>query len=1605
MPIIERLRTSLGGVRGPGESPSEAGENPLAGLDRAGGGSSFGFRSNVGGSLDVPNPFSKSLEEAHLFGRPQLFERFKQQQDSLAKIRQQSALRKLTQERGPTAILEFKVKQALYSKFQFLETPPEGSSAEVEREFYSREVDLVIKDVVVATGIKLPDVVLANLKNDILDGIMGFGPIQKLLNQENLSEIMVNGPDHIYIERGGKLQRTNICFRDPAQLYQVIEKIVIPVGRRCDEFFPYCDARLPDGSRVNIIIPPLSLVGPVITIRRFSTNPFQVSDLVKMNTLTQPMADFIRACVESRQNLIVSGGTGSGKTTTLNAISGFLPATERIVTIEDSAELQLLQPHVVSLETRQANVEGKGQITIRDLFRNALRMIPKRVVVGECRGAESLDMIGAMSAGNRGSLTTAHANTPKDMLARLETMIMMAGMNLSSRMIRELISSALNIVVQQERLGDGKRRITHIAEVIGIVNGEIQMEDIYKFVQTGVDDRGTVLGVYKATGYIPKCLDSFFEEDLKLPENLFEGVASVAQLKIDWKTRIETAAREEAAKIKAKIALQMAMEDVGPAQIPGIVMAADTLGGGPGSARNFGWEDALGDMRRSTEGGRTEGGEFGPLLSVAEHKTAGGLVRRLKVEAEAKGQEGPAVADRDAAALARQFKRQIIQVLPARLAFERGDRPFASREEEEKTVRGMIEETVNRISVEMRRPLPPRLRATIIEDALADVVGLGPIQRFIADPDVSEVMVNGPDRIYVEIKGKLKKTSTTFEDDTHVIHILRKIITPVGRRCDETNPMVDARTQEGFRLNAIIRPLSIIGPVITIRKFADTPFRMPKLIEMGSVSHEAAEFIRACINLKQNIFVSGGTGSGKTTTLNAISEFIPECRIVTIEDAAELRLLQEHVVSLETRPPNLEGKGQITIRDLVRNALHMRPDRIIVGECRGGEALDMISSMSTGNQGSLSTGHANTPEDLLRRLETMVMMSGVDLPLRAIREQIAAAVDLIIQQDRMSDGTRKITHVSEVLPATEDGVRVQHIFKFKQEGVDPATGKVMGSLRFTGVVPTFLLKFLDEGVTLPEGVFGPKVSIKDLLTELDQRRREVETEALRENLKKSRTYEETVLLDAEFFEKEGNPLAMLDDEEKTLKDEQVPVAEKVSIAEAPRVFNWREWMKANYTPQKVEQKKMIDQEEKNRRLVMDIVVRQDHSDILVGREGKSFHSEEAEREYLIKHLKDRINEVLVAKKLFLKQTTQDGMAIELAEDFLRLGPIQPLMDDDSISEIMINGPKKVFIERKGKVALTPVEFRDDEHLMRILNRILSLIGRRCDANSPLVDARTRQGYRLNAVIPPVSSVGAVVTIRKFSKKPFQMTDLIRIGAISSEMADLISGTIQLKLNVVVSGGTGSGKTTMLNAISAFIPALDMLQAMNTGTSGSLTTAHASSPKDMMSRLETMSLMAKSTLTAKAIREQIASAVDLVIQVSRFRDGTRKVTHVSEVKGMREDGIELQDIFVYEKCGLDETGRVKGTFKATGNLPSFLLRFHTDGIRLPENLFGEGTSLTKIYERLLREAKAREAREKNRQKLRSRWGSLRQYEEGTPNLVIGEEGEPPPDQDDAAPLPF
>ena len=454
-----------------------------------------------------------------------------------------------------------------------------------------------------------------------------------------------------------------------------------------------------------------------------------------------------------------------------------------------------------------------------------------------------------------------------------------------------------------------------------------------------------------------------------------------------------------------------------------------------------------------------------------------GQARRARVDAPRRARK-PTENDAPVSASAsehdevRDIKIRIHRRLIDEIDFKKADLELAKDPKKKSKLRGKTEVKIVSLLDEEAKGLTDREeRKRLVKEILDEALGLGPLEELLRDPDVTEIMVNGIDHVYAERKGKIVLTGSSFLTEDQLRAIIERIVTPLGRRIDEKSPMVDARLKDGSRVNAIIRPLAIDGPSLTIRKFSRTPFGVPDLIRFGSFTTQMAQFFEAAVLARQNILISGGTGSGKTTFLNVLSGYIPDDeRIVTIEDSAELQLPQEHVVRLEARPPNIEGEGAVTIRDLVRNALRMRPDRIVVGECRAGEALDMLQAMNTGHDGSLTTVHANTPRDALSRLETMSLMAGLDLPSRAIREQISSAVDLVFQQTRLSDGSRRVTHVAEVTGREGDVFTMGDIFLFKQTGISH-DGKVQGQFVPTGVIPKFIDGLQRRGIKVPREIF------------------------------------------------------------------------------------------------------------------------------------------------------------------------------------------------------------------------------------------------------------------------------------------------------------------------------------------------------------------------------------------------------------------------------------------------------------------------------------------------------------------------------------------------------
>jgi pilus assembly protein CpaF len=442
-------------------------------------------------------------------------------------------------------------------------------------------------------------------------------------------------------------------------------------------------------------------------------------------------------------------------------------------------------------------------------------------------------------------------------------------------------------------------------------------------------------------------------------------------------------------------------------------------------------------------------------------------IARTKPSSTDGNNAAPAKANLDGDPLA-HLKQRTQEALFARLGTRMYDSSMSERQLQE-----VVLQELAQIVDGARTPLTAAERKRLSAEVSHDVLGYGPIEPFLADGAVTEVMVNSTDSIYVERQGQLHKTGARFTSEDHLRRVIERIVGQVGRRIDESSPMVDARLPDGSRINAIIPPLAVSGPALTVRKFSKDPFQVSDLVEFGTLTPKVADFLSSCVEGKLNILVSGGTGTGKTTLLNVLSSFVPESdRIVTIEDSVELQLHQEHVVKLESRPPNIEGKGEVTIRDLVRNSLRMRPNRIIVGEVRGAEALDMLQAMNTGHEGSLSTLHANTPRDALARLETMVLMAGLDLPMRAVRDQVASALDLVIHLARLQDGSRRVVQVTEVVGMEGDLITLHDIFEFDYSAGRSEDGRFLGTTKPTGIRPRFVDKLEDIGITLPAELFG-----------------------------------------------------------------------------------------------------------------------------------------------------------------------------------------------------------------------------------------------------------------------------------------------------------------------------------------------------------------------------------------------------------------------------------------------------------------------------------------------------------------------------------------------------
>ncbi len=788
----------------------------------------------------------------------------------------------------------------------------------------------------------------------IVQDMIGYGMLEPLIRNDALEEIMVVGikkPVYVYHRKHG-MCKTNIVFEKDIEIERIVAKIARSLGRRIDFSCPLLDARLPDGSRVNATIRPISLEGPTLTIRKFRKEPFTIIDLIKYRTLNLEVASFLWLCVDGLgikpANILVAGGSSSGKTTTLNCLASFIPPTERVISIEDTAELQLPIEHWIRLETRPPNVEGRGEVSMDELVKNTLRMRPDRIIVGEVRGEEARTLLAAMNTGQSGCMGTVHANNARETVTRLTS----SPMNVPSVMI-----PSLDFIIMQNRFiykGKLVRRITEIAEVVGIEDGEVVLKNLF----TWDPKTDTLLPTGERSNFIDELLrlkgvnERELEKELerrekilkRMQENSITSLREVGRIIRRFYAKLNVFGEEK--KRKKTIAVEEHLNHK-IVQFEGEIHPV--------------YELPIPDLTKEDK----------KLLKFLEDKA----IREIMVS-------------------------------PIILRGKRGKHFLYGK------VFEMIKTTSPGLSLEKQKYF-----ANLI---VQNMVGYGAIDPLLRDDSLEEVMIISHKKpVYVNHRGYgICKTNITFEDEEEVLRIIERIAASVGRRIDKAVPLLDARLPDGSRVNATIRPISLEGPTLTIRKFRKEPFTIIDLIKYRTLNLEVASFLWLCVDglgiKPANILVAGGSSSGKTTTLNCLASFIPPTeRVISIEDTAELQLPIEHWIRLETRPPNVEGRGEVSMDELVKNTLRMRPDRIIVGEVRGEEARTLFIAMNTGHEGCMGTVHSNSARETIIRLTN---------PPMNVPKIMIPALDLIIMQNKIYKGDkviRRITEITEVCSSDE----------------------------------------------------------------------------------------------------------------------------------------------------------------------------------------------------------------------------------------------------------------------------------------------------------------------------------------------------------------------------------------------------------------------------------------------------------------------------------------------------------------------------------------------------------------------------------------------------------
>jgi flagellar protein FlaI len=842
----------------------------------------------------------------------------------------------------------------------------------------------------------------------IVQDMVGYGLLNPLLEDDQLEEVMIVGTEkavYVYHRKHG-MCKTNIVFEDDEESINIISKIARSVGRRFDVSSPLLDARLPDGSRVNATVPPASLDGPSLTIRKFKADPLTVVDIVKFGTMTAEVASFLWLVVEGFEvkpaNMLVSGGTGSGKTTTLNCLGSFIPQTDRVISIEDTHELQLPVEHWIMLETRPPNVEGKGEVDMDMLLKNTLRMRPDRIIVGEVRGSEAMTLLASMNTGQNGCLGTLHANTAKETVTRLTN----APMSVPLVMI-----PSLNLILMQNRFthaGKVIRRITEIAEVTGLEGDRAKINILYEW-----DPKTDVV---KSTG-IPSSLVWKLAElrgvDVMAVQNEMKRREEILKYMVDNDiTGIEN--------VGAFINEYYAKPESVIAKIGGEAAPAETADSKKKAKKGYGFLKKFAGIEEHGVAieDTIERGEGYKIVKEAGKKNYTYLVSL------------PTLSDEDKDLLADIEKRAISEI--------KVDPSTVSASEAERMFTGMILDVMKRFYKEVGS----RKRAVFSKLIVQNMIGYGLLESLLYNEALEEIMVVGTKKlVYVNHKDYgAMETNLFFDTDDEAKRIIEKIATSVGRRIDRSMPLLDARLIDGSRVNATIPPLSLQGPTITIRKFKKDPLTVVDLINFKTLDPYVGAYLWLIVDgfgIKPgNILAAGGSGCGKTTTLNCLCSFIPTTdRVITIEDTAELHLPIEHCIRLETRPPNVEGEGEVSMDGLVKNTLRMRPDRIIVGEVRGSEARTLFTAMNTGHDGCMGTVHANSAKETVVRLTNPPML---------VPTIMLPALDLVIMQSKVySEGKtlRRITEIAETTVSDGEKLTLNNVYVWNpKEDVIKPTG-------------------------------------------------------------------------------------------------------------------------------------------------------------------------------------------------------------------------------------------------------------------------------------------------------------------------------------------------------------------------------------------------------------------------------------------------------------------------------------------------------------------------------------------------------------------------------------